>query len=180
MMRRLILALALAGRPGQGWVQDIGSEAPTYCSDLQRVTSLAMTRERFASIAGKPREGNFLETRLALSGWTIRLATSGQSVVDSTSEEDYGVIEYSYAGRSDQSRSTSPREILPLIYALAGQPPPTPAAGEEYPGYPLVASASPALAWFFGGLPLLIVLAWWLSSRPPRIAAPFIKDGGQP
>ena len=70
MMRRLmILALALAGPPGQGWAQDIGSEAPHYCSDLQRVTSLAMTRERFAAIAGKPREGNFLETSLALTGW---------------------------------------------------------------------------------------------------------------
>ena len=70
MMRRLmILALALAGPPGQGWAQVAGSEAPSYCSDLQRVTGLAMTRERFASIAGKPREGNFLETSLALTGW---------------------------------------------------------------------------------------------------------------
>jgi ABC-2 type transport system permease protein len=111
---------------------------------------------------------------------TIRLATSGQSVVGSTSEEDYGVIEYAYAGHSDKSRSTSPREIIPLIYALAGQPAPTPVASEEYAGYPLVASASPALAWFFGGLPLLIALAWWWSRRPPRIAAQFIKDGGQP
>src|SRR5262245_28568293 len=40
-----------------------------YCSDLQRVTALAMSRERFASIAGKPREGNFMETSLALTGW---------------------------------------------------------------------------------------------------------------
>jgi hypothetical protein len=70
MMRRLmILALALAGPPGQGWAQDIGSEAPSYCSDLQRVVGLAMTRERFISITGKPRDGNFLETSLALAGW---------------------------------------------------------------------------------------------------------------
>src|SRR5262245_12732558 len=62
-------ALAVAGPPGLGWAQDIGSEAPSYCPDLQRVTSLAMTRERFAAIAGKPREGNFLETSLALTGW---------------------------------------------------------------------------------------------------------------
>src|SRR5262245_57007858 len=66
---RMILALALAGPPGQGWAQDIGSQAPSYCSDLQRVTALAMTRERFAAIAGKPREGNFVETSLALTGW---------------------------------------------------------------------------------------------------------------
>src|SRR6516164_4446334 len=111
---------------------------------------------------------------------TVRLATAGQSVVGSTSEEAYGEIEYSYGGRSDKSRSTSHREILPLIYALAGRPPPTPIAGEEYPGYPLLANASPTLAWFLGGLPLLIVIAWWLSRRPPQIAAQLIEDGGQP
>jgi hypothetical protein len=70
MMRRLtILVLALAGSAGPAFAQNIGSEAPSYCSDLQRVTGLAMTRERFAAIAGKPREGNFLETSLALTGW---------------------------------------------------------------------------------------------------------------
>jgi hypothetical protein len=69
MARLIILGLVLAGSPGQGRAQDIGLEAPSYCSDLQRVTSLAMTRERFAAIAGKPREGNFLETSLALTGW---------------------------------------------------------------------------------------------------------------
>jgi hypothetical protein len=68
-LTRTISALALAESPGQGWAQGAGSEAPPYCSDLQRVTVLAMTRERFASIAGKPREGNFLETSLALTGW---------------------------------------------------------------------------------------------------------------
>lgn len=111
---------------------------------------------------------------------TIRLATMGQSVVGSTSEEAYGEVEYSYGGRTDKSRSTSHREILPLIYALAGRPVPTPIAGEEYPGYPLSANASPALAWFLGGLPLLIVIAWWLSRRPPQIAPQLIKHGGQP
>src|SRR6516165_2412852 len=110
---------------------------------------------------------------------TIRLATAGQSVVGSTSEEPYGEIQSSYGGRSDKRRATSHHEIMPLIYALAGRPPPTPIAGEEYPGYPLLANASPALAWFLGGLPLLIVIAWWLSRRPPQIAAQLIKDGGQ-
>ena len=109
----------------------------------------------------------------------IRLASTGQSVVGSTSEEAYGEVEYSYSGRSDQSRSTSPREVLPLLYALAGRPIPTPVAGEEYPGYPLVASGTPALIWFFGGLPLLIVLAWGWNRRPPRIAAQLVKDGGR-
>jgi ABC-2 type transport system permease protein len=111
---------------------------------------------------------------------TIRLATSGQSMVGSASEEAYGEVEYSYGGHSDKSRSTSHREILPLIYALAGRPIPQPIAGEDYPGYPLLANASPALVWFFGGLPLLIVIAWWRSRRPPQIPSQLVKNGGLP
>ena len=109
----------------------------------------------------------------------VRLATSGQSMVGSTSEEAYGEVEYSYGGRSDKSRSTSHREILPLVYALAGRPIPEPIPGQDYPGYPLLADGSPALAWFFGALPLLIVIAWWWSRRPPQIPAHLVKSGGQ-
>src|SRR5262245_32059739 len=39
-----------------------------YCADLKRVTLLALTRERFSTIAGSPREGSFSETTLPLSG----------------------------------------------------------------------------------------------------------------
>jgi ABC-2 family transporter len=109
----------------------------------------------------------------------VRLATSGQSMVGSTSEEAYGEVEYSYGGRSDKSRSTSHREILPLVYALAGRPIPEPIPGQDYPGYPLLADGSPALAWFLGALPLLIVAAWWWSRRPPQIPTQLVKRGGQ-
>jgi ABC-2 type transport system permease protein len=108
---------------------------------------------------------------------TIRLATAGQSVVGSTSDDAYGEIEYSYGGRTGKTRSTSHREALPLLYELAGAPIPTPVIGEDYPGYPLVSSGQLALPWFFGALPLLIVLAWWWSARPPRIPAGFIEAG---
>jgi hypothetical protein len=54
---------------------------------------------------------------------------------------------------------------------------PTPVAGEDYPGYPLVANATLVLPWFFGALPLLIVLAWWLSRRAPRIPLPTCQGG---
>src|SRR5262249_21352672 len=109
---------------------------------------------------------------------TIRLATMGQSVVGSTSEEAYGEIEYSYGGRTDKSRSTSHREILPLIYALAGRPAPTPIPGEEDPGHPLLANASAAL-FSLGAPPLMISIAWGGTPPPPQIAPQLIKDGGQ-
>jgi len=91
--------------------------------------------------------------------------------------ESYGEIEYVYGGRSDVSRSTSPREILPLIYSLAGVAPAAPMPGGEYPGYPLVATAETTLFWFFGGLPLLVALCWWWIRRPPAVDRSLVKGG---
>lgn len=95
-----------------------------------------------------------------------------------SSDESYGQIEYSYGTRSDVSRSTSPREILPLIYDLAGVSRPPPVPGHEYPGYPLVTGANVALLWFFGVLPLLIALCWWRSRRPRRADFHPVHEGG--
>jgi hypothetical protein len=110
---------------------------------------------------------------------TVRLATTGQTMVGSTSDETYGEIEYSYGGRSATSRSTSHREALPVLYGLAGKPIPTPILGEDYPGYPLTAGGELPLLWFFCALPLLIVLTWWCSRRIPRIPRQLVQDGGQ-
>jgi hypothetical protein len=94
-------------------------------------------------------------------------------------DEAYGEIEYSYGGRSAKTRSTSHREVLPLLYELAAKPIPTPLAGDEYPGYPLTAGGQLTLPWFFGALPLLIVIAWWRSRRTPRSPRQLIEDGGR-
>jgi ABC-2 type transport system permease protein len=111
---------------------------------------------------------------------SIRLAAAGQSIIGSSSDDAYGEIEYSYGGRSAKTRSTSHREALPLIYSLAGMPIPAPVPGEDYAGYPLVANGEVALPWFLGALPLAIVIAWWVSRRPPRIPYELVKTGGQP
>jgi ABC-type transport system involved in cytochrome c biogenesis ATPase subunit len=99
---------------------------------------------------------------------TIRLA-GDRPARTAAPDETYGEVEYLYGGRTDVSRSTSPREVLPLLYALAGWELPRPQPGLEYPGYPLDVDAQPALAWFFGALPALIAGAWWWSRRPPGI-----------
>jgi hypothetical protein len=65
----LILAVALASWPATIRAQDAGSQAIPYCADIKQVTALAMTRDRFASITGKPRDGSFLDTKLQLTGW---------------------------------------------------------------------------------------------------------------
>jgi hypothetical protein len=109
---------------------------------------------------------------------TLRLAASSQSILGRT-EDSYGEVEYNYGGRIDKSRSTSQREILPLLYGLAGVSVPTPMSGEDYPGYPLVANATLALPWFFGALPFLIIAAWWWSCRAPRISLRVVHEGGE-
>ncbi len=69
MKNALIFALALASLPATTLAQDVGWQTVPYCADLKRVTALAMSKDRFASIAGKPREGNYSETNLPLTGW---------------------------------------------------------------------------------------------------------------
>ena len=44
-------------------------DVPSYCAELRQVAALVLAKDKFASIIGKPREGNFLETTLALPGW---------------------------------------------------------------------------------------------------------------
>jgi hypothetical protein len=111
---------------------------------------------------------------------TIHLARTGQTIVGTGNDDAYGEITYSFGERSDTSRSTSPREILPLLYGLAQAPPPEPDAGADYEGYPLVTNGQAVLPWFFGALPLAIILAWWWSGRAPRIPSVFLKQGEQP
>ena len=120
----------------------------------------------------------FSKLARVLPDLTIRIAAP-HSFAASGGDERYGEIEYAYRTRRDVSRSTSPREILPLIYGLAGVPPPAAAAGDDYPGHPLVADATAAFAWFFAALPLAIALAWFGARRPPRIDPVFITRATQ-
>jgi hypothetical protein len=65
----MISVLALAASMAAPLAQDVGAQAASYCPDLKQIAALAMTKERFASITGKPRDGNFLDTSLPLRGW---------------------------------------------------------------------------------------------------------------
>jgi ABC-2 type transport system permease protein len=128
----------------------LASEDPRY-ADLQRNVLAKLER--------------------AMPNVTIRLAGKRRNLPTDGDEDRYGQVEYIYGGRPDVSRSTSPREILPMLYGLAGVSGPAPLPGSEYPGYPLVAGSQLALFWFFFGLPLGIVLAWWWSRRLPKSIA---------
>jgi|CXWL01.1.fsa_nt_gi hypothetical protein len=99
----------------------------------------------------------------AMPRLTVRFAGS-RGVFPATGEDHYGLIEFDLdtpqGHRHAETRSTSPREILPLIYGLAGTAPLVGNDPAPYPGYPLVADARAASFWFFLGLPALIFLGW--------------------
>jgi hypothetical protein len=57
-----------AGNPAAPGYTPVADGA-AYCPDLKRLAALAATKDRFADIAGRPREGNFVETTLPLAGW---------------------------------------------------------------------------------------------------------------
>lgn len=107
---------------------------------------------------------------------SVRLATARQSFASAAGDESYGEVAYQYGARSDTSRSTNPREILPLIYGLAGVPVPAEIPLDEFPGYPLVMDGAFTLVWFLAILPVLIILAWWRSRRLPVANRMFLKE----
>jgi hypothetical protein len=104
----------------------------------------------------------------AMPNVAVRLAQGHQTLIGNSPDQVYGEVEYAYGSRSDISSSTSPSEILPLLYGLAGVRP-APSAVTEYPGYPLVAGEDPGIAWFFVVLPSLIALLWLRSRLPPQV-----------
>jgi len=107
---------------------------------------------------------------------SIRLGAERRNFASPAGDDAYGEVEYRYGGRSEVSRSTDAREILPLLYGLAGVPPPAPIPTSDYPGYPHVADGAFALVWFLIGLPMLIALAWWRSRRPPPLNPALTKE----
>ena len=70
MKRKLaMIAVALASLPAAALAQNARSQTPPYCFDLSRIVDLAVTKERFASIAGRPRQGDFRDASVLLPDW---------------------------------------------------------------------------------------------------------------
>jgi len=45
------------------------AEVPSYCAELKQVAALALARDKFASIIGATRKGNFRDSKVTLPGW---------------------------------------------------------------------------------------------------------------
>ena len=96
--------------------------------------------------------------------------TQSTGLFAASESDNYGLIEYEYAGKHDQSYSNSSFEILPLLYALGGLKV-TPDVIPSYTGHPLVADASSSKWWFYLLLPLMFLLSAYLFRQPQIVTA---------
>ncbi|WP_336489458.1 ABC transporter permease subunit [Methylobacterium nigriterrae] len=106
--------------------------------------------------------------RRLMPGLSATLAETSKSFFSQADDDRYGLIRYEYGSAQAESRSTSPREVLPLIYELTGVTA-SPSVGTNYVGYPIVVDGHMAALWFYGVLPTIVVFGWWLSRRPIRL-----------
>jgi hypothetical protein len=58
-----VMALMCAGSPTRA------DDMPAYCPELRQVAAAALARDKFAGLIGAPRDGNYLQSNVALSGW---------------------------------------------------------------------------------------------------------------
>ncbi|WP_206664732.1 ABC transporter permease subunit [Dankookia rubra] len=110
---------------------------------------------------------------------SVTIAETPKGLLTPSGDDRYGLVFYDYGARHDESRSTSFREVLPLLFALAGATPERIEAA-DYPGYPLVADARPAAPWFYAVLPALLALAWWRVRRAGAAPDWLQHKGGVP
>ena len=116
----------------------------------------------------------------ALPNVTIRLPASSRTIIGRSNDDAYGEVEYTYGGRTDRSRSTSHREILPLLYGLAGIPVPAPVIGEDYPGTRWSRTRRRRCRCFFGALPGADRPALAVELPRARTQLRSVKAGGKP
>jgi ABC-2 type transport system permease protein len=96
----------------------------------------------------------------------INMETQAALVFKTGEDPDYGRVVYQIGSHQAESRSTSPEEVLPLLWNLAGVPAPVSDDPSPYPGYPLVVKSFKADEIVFYGLwPALSILGWLLFSR---------------
>ncbi len=85
-------------------------------------------------------------------------------LLSSNGDDKYGLIEYEYNGKHDESYSNSREEILSIIYKLAGSTV-VALSAPPYPGYPLVTDVGAGKWLFYIVLPLLFLCGGLYSGK---------------
>ena len=88
----------------------------------------------------------------------VFIQTQSAGLFGAAADDNYGLIEYDYAGKHKQSYSNSPEEILPLLHSLAGHIVKSDKL-PVYTGHPLATNANAFQWWFYLVLPLIFLFA---------------------
>src|SRR5262249_11972867 len=64
-----LMVAGMAARTARSLAQTAGADAIPYCAQWKELNNHAMSRERFAPIIGPPRDGNYRQAKLLLTGW---------------------------------------------------------------------------------------------------------------
>jgi ABC-2 type transport system permease protein len=164
---------------------DVTEDQRNSFSIADRTVLRTLNRPLVVTVHLAPEDPRYVDLRRAvlskleraMPNVTIILVDSGHTIAAHTNDSQYGLVEYVYGERSAATRSTSPREVLPIVYDLASVPAPKASSSLEYTGYPLSVDGFPVLLWYFGLLPTLIVIAWWWSRRPGQSLKPDTSEG---
>jgi len=111
-------------------------------------------------------QGLLARLQRTLPDLRISSTAGGQTMFAASEDGDYGLIEYEYQGRHDQSYSNSSEEILAILFGLARLKMPTRQTVAAR-GYPLVADAGAAGWWYYLVLPLVCLGGFLLFRNGP-------------
>jgi hypothetical protein len=131
MTKLAILAVAVASLPAAALGQNARSPAPPYCFDLSRIVDLAVTKERFASIAGRPRQGDFRDASVVLPDWKDCSLYGAATYTCDSAEMDS-------AEAAEKARSATLRQVKSCLGAGWSE-----AADRSNPSYVLHNAARP-------------------------------------
>lgn len=170
----ILLAVSLAAAGQASWYRDRSEDRRNSFSAADQAALARIDQGLAITLYLSPDDSRLKELeanllaklRRAVPRLVVRYADVRQAGLFGAAGDDrYGLIVYEYGGKREESRSNSQREILPILYGLAGIAPPQ-ADAPRYPGYPLVADASAWGAWFYLGLPALTIVFWRRARRP--------------
>jgi hypothetical protein len=103
--------------------------------------------------------------RRVLPRLNVEYSGSSRTGLFEKPEDHYGEIWYEMNGRRVMERSTIEEVVLEQIYNLAAIAAPPRSEENAFSGYPLSVTSRGASWIFYGLLPLIIIIGWWIQNR---------------
>jgi hypothetical protein len=166
-----LLVLAARVKKAYDWSEERRSSLPPAAVEglraLPQTITIEVLLDRDDSRRRQLESDVLAKLALARSDLVVRMPLDAARVTEGLRDERYGVIVVDVGGNRRETRSTSRREIVTLVFEAAGQSLPS-WAQAPYRGYPTViegARRSATLALAYGIVPALMLALGLLLSR---------------